>query len=191
MCVIRTSFFGLVCQGCCGYLSSAGMIQFWTTLPKRSLSAVFLSKLLVVDLFQLFKIILNALVIKHRIRCWLAIIVLCLFIPSASFASDYIKINTSHFAFYLHPQDDRLMKPLITSTTTLWFLITVAFIPGYLRKRRANRLKLEEWEREDEYLWGCPRMRNFLRGQGHLSMTQRLRRVTVFSLNLSIYFTTW
>jgi len=44
------------------------------------------------------------------------------------------------------------MKPLITSTTTLWFLITVAFIPGYLRKRRANRLKLEEWEREDEYL---------------------------------------
>lgn len=42
--------------------------------------------------------------------------------------------------------------PIITSTTTLWFLITVAFIPGYLRKRRANRLKLEEWEREDEYL---------------------------------------
>ncbi len=42
--------------------------------------------------------------------------------------------------------------PIITSTTTLWFLITIVFIFGYLRKRRANRLKLEEWEREDQYL---------------------------------------
>ncbi len=42
--------------------------------------------------------------------------------------------------------------PIITSTTTLWFLVTIVFIFGYLRKRRANRLKLEEWEREDEYL---------------------------------------
>lgn len=39
--------------------------------------------------------------------------------------------------------------PIITSTTTLWFLVTIVFILGYLRKRRANRLKLEEWERED------------------------------------------
>lgn len=39
--------------------------------------------------------------------------------------------------------------PIITSATTLWFLITIGFIHGYLRKRRANRLKLEEWEKED------------------------------------------
>jgi len=39
--------------------------------------------------------------------------------------------------------------PIVTSTTTLWFLVTMVFILGYLRKRRANRLKLEEWERED------------------------------------------
>jgi len=42
--------------------------------------------------------------------------------------------------------------PIITGTTTLWFLVTILFIFGYLRKRRANRLKLEEWEREDEHL---------------------------------------
>lgn len=40
--------------------------------------------------------------------------------------------------------------PIITSTTTLWFLVTLVFVFGYLRKRRANRLKLEEWEREDQ-----------------------------------------
>ncbi len=40
--------------------------------------------------------------------------------------------------------------PIITSTTALWFLVTIVFILGYLRKRRANRLKLEEWEREDD-----------------------------------------
>jgi hypothetical protein len=39
--------------------------------------------------------------------------------------------------------------PIITSTTALWFLVTIVFILGYLRRRRANRLKLEEWERED------------------------------------------
>ncbi len=36
--------------------------------------------------------------------------------------------------------------PIITSATTLWFLVTIVFIFGYLRKRRRNRLKLEEWE---------------------------------------------
>ena len=39
--------------------------------------------------------------------------------------------------------------PIVTSTTTLWFLITIAFILAYLRKRRETRLKLEELERED------------------------------------------
>ncbi len=40
--------------------------------------------------------------------------------------------------------------PIITSATTLWFLITIAFILGYLRKKKENRLKLEEWEREEK-----------------------------------------
>ena len=43
--------------------------------------------------------------------------------------------------------------PIATSGTTLWFFVTIAFIFSYLRKRRAKRLKLEEWEREDECLY--------------------------------------
>lgn len=42
--------------------------------------------------------------------------------------------------------------PILTSTTTLWFLVTIAFILAYVRKRRENRLKLAEWEREEEDL---------------------------------------
>jgi hypothetical protein len=52
---------------------------------------------------------------------------------------DYLKLRFSRI-------------PIITSTTALWFLITIAFILAYLRKRRATRLKLEELEREDEEL---------------------------------------
>jgi hypothetical protein len=43
--------------------------------------------------------------------------------------------------------------PLITSSTTLWFLATLIFILGYLRKKRLNRLKLEEWKKEEEFLY--------------------------------------
>jgi hypothetical protein len=43
--------------------------------------------------------------------------------------------------------------PLITSSTTLWFLATLVFILGYLRKKRMNRLKLKEWTREEEFLY--------------------------------------
>ena len=43
--------------------------------------------------------------------------------------------------------------PLITSSTTLWFLATLIFILGYLRKKRMNRLKLKEWTREEELLF--------------------------------------
>jgi hypothetical protein len=38
--------------------------------------------------------------------------------------------------------------PLITSSTTLWFVITVVFIFGYLRKKRKVQLTLESWEEE-------------------------------------------
>ena len=43
--------------------------------------------------------------------------------------------------------------PLITSSTTLWFLATLIFLLGYLRKKRLNRLKLAEWKREEDFLY--------------------------------------
>jgi hypothetical protein len=49
---------------------------------------------------------------------------------------DYLKLRFSWF-------------PIITSTTTLWFLISMVFIIGYVRKRRAGKRLLEEWEREE------------------------------------------
>jgi len=42
--------------------------------------------------------------------------------------------------------------PLITSTATLWFLATIVFILGYVRKRKAKRQIFEQWEREDDDL---------------------------------------
>jgi hypothetical protein len=43
--------------------------------------------------------------------------------------------------------------PLITSSTTLWFLATLIFILGYLRKKRMNRQKLVQWTKEEEFLY--------------------------------------
>lgn len=40
--------------------------------------------------------------------------------------------------------------PIITSSTTLWLLVTITFIIAYLRRRRAQRLKWEELDKEDE-----------------------------------------
>jgi len=39
--------------------------------------------------------------------------------------------------------------PIVTSTTTLWFLVTIVFILAYIRKKKATRLKFEQWEREE------------------------------------------
>ena len=39
--------------------------------------------------------------------------------------------------------------PLITSATTLWFVITVIFVYGYWRKRRVVRAILHAWEEEE------------------------------------------
>jgi len=39
--------------------------------------------------------------------------------------------------------------PIITSTTTLWFLITLIFLYGYIKKRRSARMTLHQWD-EDE-----------------------------------------
>jgi len=40
--------------------------------------------------------------------------------------------------------------PILTSTTTLWFLITLVFILGYARKKRAQRMLYEQWEQEED-----------------------------------------
>ena len=42
--------------------------------------------------------------------------------------------------------------PILTSTTTLWFLITLVFILGYVRKKRAQRMLYEQWDQEDDHL---------------------------------------
>ncbi|HEX7533857.1 MAG TPA: hypothetical protein VF343_01270, partial [Syntrophales bacterium] len=39
--------------------------------------------------------------------------------------------------------------PLITSATTLWFVITLVFVYGYYRKRRIAREILQTWEKEE------------------------------------------
>jgi len=39
--------------------------------------------------------------------------------------------------------------PIVTSTTTLWFLVAITFILAYLKKKKANRLKFEQWEKEE------------------------------------------
>ncbi|MFA5180523.1 MAG: peptidase MA family metallohydrolase [Syntrophales bacterium] len=39
--------------------------------------------------------------------------------------------------------------PLITSATTLWFVITLIFVYGYYRKRRIARKTLQIWEQEE------------------------------------------
>jgi len=54
-----------------------------------------------------------------RIRFWFAIIVLYLVTPLVSSASDYIGIDTSHFFFYFHSQDKKLMKSLIHDAEVL------------------------------------------------------------------------
>ena len=54
-----------------------------------------------------------SLIVLPRIKYCFAIFVLHLFIPLVSYASDYVGISTSHFAFYFHCQDERLIRPLI------------------------------------------------------------------------------
>ena len=39
--------------------------------------------------------------------------------------------------------------PIITSSTTLWFIITIIFIYGYMRKKRMVSVTLQQWEDEE------------------------------------------
>ncbi len=38
--------------------------------------------------------------------------------------------------------------PLITSSTTLWFIITIIFLYGYINKKRQMKATLKQWEEE-------------------------------------------
>lgn len=40
--------------------------------------------------------------------------------------------------------------PVVTSSMTIWFVATLLFLLGYVRKRRQSNLRLEMWEIEDE-----------------------------------------
>jgi len=40
--------------------------------------------------------------------------------------------------------------PVVTSATTLWFVATVIFIAGYIRKRKQGLAKLRRWEEEED-----------------------------------------
>jgi len=39
--------------------------------------------------------------------------------------------------------------PIITSTSTVWFIATVVFLAGYIRKRRQSRLRLQAWQQQE------------------------------------------
>jgi hypothetical protein len=39
--------------------------------------------------------------------------------------------------------------PIITSTTTLWFIITIIFIYGYMKKKQRVSVTLKQWEEEE------------------------------------------
>jgi len=39
--------------------------------------------------------------------------------------------------------------PIITSASTLWFFITLAFVLAYVKKKKTARLKYQEWDQED------------------------------------------
>jgi hypothetical protein len=43
--------------------------------------------------------------------------------------------------------------PLITSTGFLWFIASIIFIAGYIRKKRNSRLMKQQWEAEERLLY--------------------------------------
>jgi hypothetical protein len=44
--------------------------------------------------------------------------------------------------------------PIITSTGFLWFVASLIFILGYIRKKRKSRLQLQQWTIEENLLYG-------------------------------------
>jgi hypothetical protein len=53
------------------------------------------------------------------VECWFFIIILQLFSALVSSASDYRRVDTTHFLFYYHSQDKQVMKPLINDAEEL------------------------------------------------------------------------
>jgi Peptidase MA superfamily len=43
--------------------------------------------------------------------------------------------------------------PIITSTGFIWFVASIIFILGYIRKKRKARIKMKQWETEEKYLF--------------------------------------
>ena len=43
--------------------------------------------------------------------------------------------------------------PIITSTGFLWFVASIIFVVGYFHKKRKSRLKLEQWEEEEAFIY--------------------------------------
>ena len=44
--------------------------------------------------------------------------------------------------------------PIVLSGTTVWFLMVFVFIAGYVRKRKQTNRRLNEWEKEEEIIYG-------------------------------------
>lgn len=106
-----------------------------------------------------------------RMRYWFAIIVLHLFIPIVSYASDYMGINTPHFAFYFHCKDERLMRSLIDQAEGL-------------RREIVDDLGIEFTERTKVYL--APSFRKFQEIQPGGEIASWAVGVAYPSLNLII-----
>jgi hypothetical protein len=51
--------------------------------------------------------------------CWAVILALCLSNPLSGLASEFKTVTTPHLAFSFHPQDERLIKPLIDEAEDL------------------------------------------------------------------------
>ncbi len=43
--------------------------------------------------------------------------------------------------------------PILTSTGFLWFAASIIFVFGYFLKKRRSRLKLEQWEEEEKFIY--------------------------------------
>ena len=44
--------------------------------------------------------------------------------------------------------------PVVTSATTLWFMVTLVFLYGYFRKRELAARRLRQWEKDEAEIEG-------------------------------------
>ena len=43
--------------------------------------------------------------------------------------------------------------PVVTSATTLWFIVTLIFIYGYFRKKRFATARMRQWEEDEMHFY--------------------------------------